>query len=42
MTISALKAVTARYKTVKEQLYGHPYKYQNENGTWQYITKTLE
>ena len=42
MTISALKTVTARYKTVKEQLYEHPYKYQDENGTWQYITKTLE
>lgn len=42
MTISALKTVTARYKAVKEQLYGHPYKYQDENKTWQYITKTLE
>ena len=42
MTISALKTVTARYKTVKEQLYQHPYKYQDETGEWKYITRTLE
>ena len=41
-TISALKTVTARYKTVKEQLFQHPYKYQDESGKWCYITKTLE
>ena len=42
MTISVLKTVTARYKTVKEQLYQNPYKYKDENGDWNYITKTLE
>ena len=41
-TISALKTVTARYKTVKEQLFQHPYKYQDESGKWCHITKTLE
>ncbi len=40
--ISALKTTTARYKTVKEQLYQHPYRYEDENGKWQSITKTLE
>lgn len=42
MTISALKTVTARYKTVKEQLNNNPYKYKNESGKYQYITRTLE
>ena len=42
MTISALKTVTARYKTVKEQLYQNPYKYKDEHNNYQYINKTLE
>ena len=42
MSISVLKTVTARYKTVKEQLFQNPFKYQNEKGDWCYITKTLE
>ena len=42
MTISALKTVTARYKTLKEQMFQRPYKYQDEAGEWQYITRTLE
>ena len=39
---SAIRTVTARYKTVKEQLFQHPYKYKDEEGEWQYITRTLE
>lgn len=30
MTISAFKTVTARYKTVKEQLRQNPYHYEDE------------
>ena len=39
---STLKTVTARYKTVKEQLKQKPYKYKDEQGKWQRIEKTLE
>ncbi len=42
LAISALKTVTARYKTVKEQLHQNPYKYKDENGKYVYITRTLE
>ena len=42
MTQSAFKTVTARYKTVKEQLKQKPYKYKNENGEWINIARTLE
>ena len=42
LTISSFKTVTARYKTVREQLQNKPYKYQNENGKWIYIPRTLE
>ena len=42
MTISAFKTVTARYKTVKEQLYSSPYKYKGEDDKWHYITRSLE
>ena len=42
MAQSVFKTVTARYKTIKEQLYHNPYKYQDEDGSWHYITKTLE
>lgn len=41
-TISAIKTVTARYKTVKEQLYQKPYRYQDENGNWKLLTRTLD
>ena len=42
MTLSALKTVIARYKTVREQLHQNPYKYQDEKGRWQDIERTLE
>ena len=42
MAISSLKTVTARYKTLKEQLAQNPFKYKDENGDWQYVTRTLE
>lgn len=42
MTISAFKTVTARYKTVKEQLRQNPYKYKDEDGEWKRIPRTLE
>ena len=41
-TISSLKTVTARYKTIRTQLAKKPYKYQNGNGDWQFIRRTLE
>lgn len=41
-TISSLKTVTARYKTIRTQLAKKPYKYQNGNGDWQFIPSTLE
>lgn len=42
-TISALKTVTARYKTIQEQLKQNPYKYKNEEtDKWEKISKTLE
>ena len=40
--ISSIKTVTARYKTLKEQLYQNPYRYQDENGKWKTVTRTLE
>lgn len=42
MTISVFKTVTARYKTVQEQLYRKPYTYLDENGSRQMITRTLD
>ncbi|WP_288298739.1 transposase [uncultured Megasphaera sp.] len=39
---SVFRTATACYKTVKEQLFQHPYKYKDENGKWQRINKTLE
>lgn len=42
MTISACKTVTARYKTVQEQLSQKPYKWKDENNTWHYEKRTLE
>ena len=41
-TISAFKTVTARYKTLKEQLFQNPYKYQDEKGKWIYVARTLD
>lgn len=35
-TISAFKTVTARYKTVQEQLFQNPYRYENEKGEKQF------
>ena len=42
MTISACKTVTARYKTIQEQLYKKPYKWKDEGDEWHYETRTLE
>lgn len=42
MTISSFKTVSARYKTVREQLQRNPFKYQDEDGKWIYISRTLE
>ena len=42
LTTSFFKTVTARYKTVKQQLFQNPYRYKDENGNWQRIAKTLE
>lgn len=42
ITISAFKTVTARYKTVKEQLASKPYGYKDADGNWQKIPRTLE
>ena len=39
---STFKTVTARYKTVKQQLFQNPFKYKDEKGKMKYITKTLE
>ena len=42
LAISATRTVVARYGTIKEQLGKKPFKYKDENGDWQYITRTLE
>ena len=42
LAISAARTVVARYGTIKEQLEKKPFKYKDENGDWQYITRTLE
>ena len=42
LATSSFKTVTAKYKTVKQQLFQKPYRYKDENGSWQRITKTLE
>ena len=41
-TISAFKTVTARYKTVQEQLFQNPYRYEDEKGEAQFVNRTLE
>jgi len=42
LAVSVFKTVTARYKTVEEQLWQKPYTYKDESGKKQYITRTLE
>jgi len=42
MAVSVFKTVTARYKTVREQMLQNPYKYKNEESKWEYIPRTLE
>ncbi|XOQ25669.1 MAG: Transposase [Mitsuokella multacida] len=42
MAQSTFKTVVARYRTVKEQLRQKPYRYQEEDGSWHRLTKTLE
>ncbi|MCB5735246.1 MAG: transposase [Megasphaera massiliensis] len=39
---SSIKTTIAQYKTVNEQLLHSPFKYKDQDGTWKYITKTLE
>lgn len=39
---SVSRTVIARYKTIMEQQKKDPYRYQDENGKWQSIRKTLE
>lgn len=40
--VSVFKTVTARYKTVQEQMKQNPYKYQDEAKIWHSIPRTLE
>ncbi len=42
ITQSSIKTAISRYKTIKQQLFQNPYRYKDENGNWQRITKTLE
>lgn len=42
LTQSSIKTAISRYKTIKQQLFQNPYRYKDENGNWQRITKTLE
>lgn len=42
MCISAIKTVTAKYKTIKEQQKQNPYHYKTKDGRWEQISKTLE
>lgn len=39
---SCIKTVIARYKTIKDQLFNHPYSYQEKDESRQYITRTLD
>lgn len=39
---STFRTATARYKTTQTQLAQKPYRYKDEHGEYQYITKTLE
>lgn len=40
--VSVFKTVTARYKTIQEQMKQNPYKYQDEAEKWHCIPRTLE
>mgnify|MGYP000107803424 CR=1 FL=1 len=42
LTQSTFRTVTARYKTIKQQLLQKPYKYKDENGKWKFVAKDLE
>lgn len=42
MAQSSVKTAIARYKTVRQQLIRKPYRYKDQEGNWQRITKTLE
>ena len=42
MAQSCIRTATARYKTIKEQMASHPYKYKDENDHTQYIKRNLE
>lgn len=42
MAQSSVKTAIARYKTVRQQLSRKPYRYKDQEGNWQRITKTLE
>ena len=42
LTQSTFKTVAARYRTVKEQFRQKPHRYQEADGSWHYLTKTLE
>lgn len=42
LTQSVFRTATARYKTMKEQLTQKPFRYKDENGEYQRITRTLE
>ena len=42
LTQSVFRTATARYKTAKEQLAQKPFRYKDENGEYQRITRTLE
>lgn len=41
LAVSVFKTVTARYKTVQEQLWQHPFRYKDETGEYQSITRDL-
>jgi len=42
MAVSVFRTVTARYKAVQEQMRQNPYKYKDEYGDLQFISRTLE
>lgn len=42
MAQSSVKTAIARYKTVRQHLSRKPYRYKDQEGNWQRITKTLE
>lgn len=42
LTQSVFRTTTARYKTVREQLLQHPFKYKGEDGKRHHINRTLE